>query len=338
MEKIIRTICLFTKNITPTNLAQLNKIANLLTKNKFIIQTKRICLSRYRNNLNCDEFKKQEILVGMGSISFDQANKILPDFLHSKNKSINLDLTHENITTKHVEILFKIIKLAPQNTFNFTYGFNLPASSPYFPSAKFDREGFSIGLQPTNLAESCNSLPQWFEKMKIVWQELYDLLKSIPGFLGIDSSIAPLFSDKSSFMHVINKISGYNFSRSVTTDIYTSISKFIKEANPKPIGLCGLMFPCLEDFELAAEYEAGNFNIERNIFLSLHSGLGVDTYPIAINENCERVVEVLRLIQQLSNKYKKPLSARFVSDGKAKTGEKTNFKNQYLKDIIIKKL
>ncbi|OHA47383.1 MAG: hypothetical protein A2541_00885 [Candidatus Taylorbacteria bacterium RIFOXYD2_FULL_36_9] len=98
------------------------------------------------------------------------------------------------------------------------------------------------------------------------------------------------------------------------------------------------MFPCLEDFELAEEYEKGNFNIERNIFLSLHSGLGIDTYPIAVNQNKERIVEILKLVQQLSNKFKKPLSVRFVSDGKAKLGEKTDFKNQYLKDVIIKKI
>ena len=98
------------------------------------------------------------------------------------------------------------------------------------------------------------------------------------------------------------------------------------------------MFPCLEDFELASEYEKGNFPIERNIFLSLHSGLGIDTYPIGIDESKDRVLEILSLLQGLSNKYKKPLSARFVSDGKARIGEKTDFKNQYLKDVVIRRL
>lgn len=46
-------------------------------------------------------------------------------------------------------------------------------------------------------------------------------------------------------------------------------------------------------------------------------------------------VGILRLTQQLSNKYKKPLSVRFVSDGQAKIGEKTAFKNQYLKDVTV---
>ena len=116
------------------------------------------------------------------------------------------------------------------------------------------------------------------------------------------------------------------------------ITEFIKKENPRPIGLCGLMFPCLEDFELAEAYERGDFDLERNLFLSLHSGLGIDTYPIAINESPERVLDILRLLIGLSNKYKKPLSARFISDGKAKIGEMTKFGNQYLKNVILRKL
>ncbi len=116
------------------------------------------------------------------------------------------------------------------------------------------------------------------------------------------------------------------------------ITKFIKKENPNPIVLCGLMLPCLEDYDLAKEYENGNFTMERNIYLSLHSGLGIDTYPVGINESPQKILEILKLIQALSNKYKKPLSARFVSDGKAKIGEKTDFQNQYLKDVIIRSL
>ena len=98
------------------------------------------------------------------------------------------------------------------------------------------------------------------------------------------------------------------------------------------------MFPCLEDFELADEYESSNFSIERNIYLSLHSGLGIDNYPIGTDEKPERVLEILKLLQGLSNKYKKALSVRIVSDGKTKIGEKTHFQNQFLKDVIVRKL
>jgi uncharacterized protein (UPF0210 family) len=121
----------------------------------------------------------------------------------------------------------------------------------------------------------------------------------------------------------------------MTKDLYLKITEFIKNNNPKPIGLCGIMLPCLEDFELAAEYQQGNFTIERNIYLSLHSGLGIDTYPIGIDESPARIFEILCLLHGLSQKYNKPLSARFVSDGRAKIGDMTDLKNQYLKDVVV---
>jgi uncharacterized protein (UPF0210 family) len=128
------------------------------------------------------------------------------------------------------------------------------------------------------------------------------------------------------------------FPFTTTTDFYLRITKFLKTQNPKPIGLCGIMFPCVEDFSLAEQYEENDFLIERNVFLSLHSGLGIDVYPIGINEDKERVLEILSLLKGLAEKYDKPLAARFVSDGKAKSGQKTDFKNPYLKDVVINPL
>lgn len=336
MEKIIRTICIFTDEITNREMKRFEEISTLLERKGFSIQTKRFCLSGYKP-ANDKELFNKGILLGLGEQTFEELKGNFTDFMKSENKDINLDLTNENITIEHAEVLFRIIESKPDNTFRFTYGFNLPVSSPFFPSAKFGQKGFGIGLQATNLSVNCNRLAGWLEKMKNVWEEVDSLISPIEGFLGIDSSIAPLYKGHGSLVNFVKRL-GLDFSHSVTTDIYTTISKYIQEHNPKPVGLCGLMFPCLEDFELADEYEKGKFNIERNIFLSLHCGLGIDTYPIAINQNKERVVEILRLLRQLSNKYKKPLSARFVSDGKAKIGEKTDFKNQYLKDAVVREL
>ena len=77
---------------------------------------------------------------------------------------------------------------------------------------------------------------------------------------------------------------------------------------------------------------------QRNLFLSLQSGLGVDTYPIGVDESPRRVLEILTVLQRLSQRYDKPLSARFVSDGRARIGERSDFGNQYLKDVVIRPL
>ena len=192
-------------------------------------------------------------------------------------------------------------------------------------------------MQSPNLASSVSSIDEWLNRKKSVWKEINQIFENNVDFLGIDASTAPLYRGDGSLIGFIEKL-GYNFTESTTTDIWTRITNFINDENTNSIGLNGLMLPCLEDFELADEYEKGNFSIERNIFLSLQSGLGIDTYPIGIDESPKRVLNILKTIQSLSNKYDKPLSVRFVSDGKAKIGNRTSFKNKYLKDVIIRKL
>ncbi len=336
MDKIIRTICYFAENPNSKIIERLNEIEERLSNKGFQIQTKRACIPNMGFQELETKFADNSIFLGTGELSFGDSKKQLGDFLASQNVAFNLDLSSEEIKQKHAEVLFKIIKERSEHTFRFTYGFNLPGSSPYYPSAKFDKKGFSIGLQPTNLAKDCKSLEEWLEKSKNVWNEIVQIFSKEKDFLGIDSSVAPLF-DEASLVGIIKKF-GQDFNQSVLSDIYLKVTQFIKSQNPKPVGLCGMMLPCLEDSELAKEYEKGNFSIERNLFLSLHSGLGVDTYPIGINEEPNKILGVLKLTQGLSKKYNKPLSVRFVSDGKTRIGDKSDFNNQYLRDVVIRGL
>ncbi|OGG26332.1 hypothetical protein A2960_05545 [Candidatus Gottesmanbacteria bacterium RIFCSPLOWO2_01_FULL_39_12b] len=337
-NKIVRTVCYFTKDPSSETVKKVDWIAGVLTENGYNIQTKRICSPDIDKIKELDrQFTNDTYIFGIGSLPKGKLLKELNILTNCKDISFNLDLTRNDITNEDLDVLFEIIKQKPNKTFNFAYVFNNPHSSPYFPSATYHEEGFTIGLQPTDLSQDCATIDEWLAKMKIVWSEIYNLFSRNPDFLGIDSSIAPLFTGKSSLIGFIKKLF-YDFSRSATSDVYLRTTEFIKKENPKPIGLCGIMFPCLEDFELSQEYEKGNFSIERNIYLSLHCGLGIDTYPIGIDEKKDRVMEILKLIRGLSNKYNKPLSARFVSDGKAKIGNRTDFQNQYLKDVVIRPL
>ncbi len=337
-NKILRTLCLFTDSPAPDSLIRLSELAAKAEKIGYTIQTKRLC------TINATPLKvlkevasDASIYLSVSTLSKKSALAQLDDFCNGRDVNFNLDLTTAEIDTSDTNILFDIIRKAPAKTFSFTYVFNHAASSPYFPSARYERDGFSVGMQSPDLSVGCTTLEEWLASMSECWQELYILYSTEDDFLGIDSSVAPLFTGESSLINFIKKL-GMNFSESVVTDTYLRITKHLKEANPKPVGLCGLMFPCLEDFELAEEYEKGNFSIERNLFLSLHSGLGIDTYPIGVDEKQSAVINILNTVQGLANKYKKPLAARFVSDGIAKVGDKTNFKNPYLKDVVIRPL
>lgn len=336
-SKVIRTICVFSEEPRDEDAYKIKSVGKKLEEKGYEIQTKRMVSTMSRIDALQTVASKGIDYTSVGDISYEDAVTLMPRFLKTENLVYNIDLAGVDVERKHVQLLMEIIKTDPSKTFNFAYTFNNVATSPFFPSARYKQDGFAIGMQPTDLAEGCKSLENWLERMKGCWEEIAQVFVDDPSFLGIDSSIVPLSAGDSSFIHFVKRL-GYSFDDSVTTDFYTKITKYIKEQNPKPVGLCGLMLPCLEDVELAAEYEKGNFTIERNIFLSLHSGLGIDTYPIGIDERPERIAEVLRLVKALSNKYQKPLSARFVSDGKTAIGGKTDFKHPYLADCIVRPL
>ncbi len=339
MEKIIRSICLFSPSPNKNEaVIKHQEIADLLQANKFQIQTQRLCFRNTSIEAIEAEFDQQlPYLYALGSLNLIQMKAILPSFLESKLPiSCNLQL-QKKVDMDAVDILKKIIHTSADKTFHFCFSFGAANNSPFFPSTHYDKTGFSIGLQATNLAAICPDSQTWMKSMLEVWNELAGTFAEFPDFLGIDSSIAPLFDGAGSFIHFAQQQVG-PLGKLCTSDFFTQISNFIKKENPKPIGLCGLMFPCLEDFELAKCYEKGAFNIERTIFLSLHSGVGIDTYPIGIDESPERILQILSLVQALSQKYQKALSVRFVSDGYHKIGEKSNFENPYLKDVILRQL
>ena len=336
-NKIIRSLCYYSSEISKDTAERLKQLEKKLFENKYVIQTKRICSPNYSFS-ELDQITEGICdYVSIGNVSLEKAVENLDDFFRSEKFIFNVDLTSESIEKKHVDLFFEVMREKAGHTFNFTYIFNGPPSSPFFPSGHYEQDGFCLGLQVTDLAEGCERLQEWFDAMKFVWDELYTVFKNEPDFLGIDSSIAPLFSENSSLLYFVKRL-GYDLEASSTTTMYIQMTDWIKKENPKPIGLCGLMLPCLEDFELAQQYEHGNFPIERNLYLSLHCGLGIDAYPIGTDERPERLMEILQLVQKLSNKYKKPLSARFVSDGKAGIGEKTDFQNQYLQDVFVRRL
>jgi uncharacterized protein (UPF0210 family) len=336
LKKIVRSICYFTSDPHSDWYKRLHELSNRLEQANYEIQTKRVCFGGLSIKEADAAIDDESLFIAIGSLKTAQAQSQFEDFLTAGNISFNLDIT-AGVSAEDLRLLFDIIAGNASKTFNFTYTVNAPFSSPYFPSASYEQDGFAIGLQSTDLSANCDRVDAWLENMQIVWQNLLDLFAHETDFIGIDSSIAPLFAGDSSFVEFIKRV--YKpFSEAVTTDIFTQISSFIKTRNPRPIGLCGLMFPCLEDAALAQEYEQGDFSIERNIFLSLHSGLGIDTYPIAIDENPRRVLEILQLVRALSIRYQKPLSARFISDGKAKIGHQTDFQNPYLQDVVLRKL
>ncbi|MEM7800474.1 MAG: DUF711 family protein [Chloroflexota bacterium] len=337
-KKVLRTVTGFCRSLD-----QLDQTLDEVRQKKawaeaagYLVQTHRVCVAAGTFAGLEERLTDPATFCSLGTLSLDSATNQLDDFFRLPNGNFNLDLT-AGVSPAHVDLLLRIVEEAPAKTFGFTFVVNNKPGSPYFPSATFGEVGYALGLQSTNLAAGCTTLEEWFNAQQAVWSELITLFGKDQSFLGIDSSVAPIFDGESSLINFVETLAP-SFSQAVTSDLFTRITSFLNQETPKPVGLCGLMFPCLEDFELAKAYEKGEFSIERNLFLALHSGLGIDTYPIGINESPARVFEILQLLVALSNKYSKPLSARFVSDGKTSIGARSDFQNQYLADVRVRAL
>ena len=340
MAKTIRSLCYFSERYSDKTKARVDALYNRLVAAGFEIQTQRIvlpeaALSTLLSTSSVAQWDGDGY-IAIGPVSRQRWSSIREAFYSDLNLSCHLDLTQQ-ILAADVDRLFEIIATAADKTFNFSYCVNNPPSSPFFPSARWQQDGFAIGLQSTDLLEAEDGVADWMRKMRHCWQQIVDLFADDGDFLGIDSSIAPLYHGSSSLVNFIRRQCG-SFEQAVTTPIFTQLSQPLREYNPRPVGLCGLMLPCLEDFELAEEYQAGRFTIERNLFLALHSGLGIDTYPIGIDQSPARVFEILSLLRQLSLKYHKPLSARFISDGQASINGQSDFDHPFLQDVIIRPL
>lgn len=336
-NKVIRTITCFADKPSNRTIRKLATLAERLQGAGYTVQTTRVCSKQKDIRVLTDELGDSGAALSVGQLTFPSALRQLPQFIEAPSTAFHVDLTNERIGLRHVDLFRQIVDASASHTFNFCYTFNNAPGSPFFPAASYLADGFAIGLQPTDLSASAATLDEWLAAMRTCWDEIDHLFARERGYLGIDGSIAPFGAGKGSLVNFIKRL-GYSFERSTTTDTYVRITNFLRTQNPRPVGLNGLMLPCLEDSELTAEYDAGRFSLERNLFLSLHSGLGIDTCPVGIDEIPDRLLEVLRLTQALSNKHNKALSVRFASDGHARVGDCTDFQSPYLTDCTIRAL
>lgn len=335
-DRIVRSLCAFTDRLDPALPARLDTLAARLTDAGFTLQTQRICVTGHGIAEVEQAYGGAGLYLSVGGLDRQQTATQFDAFLAADNVAFNLELG-DAVEAGDGDWLQRIIRERPEKGFSFAYTACNAPGSPFFPSASWAGNGFAIGLQPTDLAAGCATLDAWLARLATTWDELVALFDDTSGFLGIDGSIAPLFDGPGSLLGHIARWHG-PIERAATSDTFLRITRFLQTRNPRPTGLNGIMFPCLEDFVLADDYARGAFDIERNLFLSLHSGLGIDTYPLGIDEPPARVEELLRLLHGLATKYDKPLSARFVSDGRARIGERSDFGNPFLKDVILRPL
>ena len=338
-NKIIRSLCYYTDNPGPHTVARLQALQSLFESRGFALQTLRIACPDGLFEVAELEAKLQaypELLLSIGHLEPEAVQTALPSFRRSPKVFFHRRID-QGFAPGDWPMLQSLWRKAPLKSFHLAFNACCPASSPFFPSARYEREGFSVGLQSTNLAAEVPNFKAWLQRQQEVWLELADLLAAQPDALGIDSSIAPLGRGAGSLVHWLEQWLG-SWEKAVQSSIFMDMTAFIRAQNPWPVGLCGLMLPCLEDFQLAEQYEKGAFSLERNLFLSLHCGLGIDTYPAPLDTPLERLQDLGEQVRRLALKYQKCLSIRLIADGKSQAGQVSDFQNHYLQDAVLQTL
>jgi hypothetical protein len=333
---IVRSLCLFTDRLDPAEGKRLDALAGRLQSAGIALQTRRLCVAGHGPREVAAAHGDGARFLSIGQLDRATLARRFEAFVTADDVACNL-APDGPVTAADVAWLFRLLAERPDKSFAFAYTFGNVPGSPFFPSAAWAGNGFAVGLQPTDLAAGAETVDDWLARVRKAWQTLLALFGDEPDFLGIDGSIAPLWNEPGSLVGHVRRWAG-SFEQAVTSDLFLRITDFVRRNNPRPVGLNGLMLPCLEDRLLADEYAQGHFTVERNLFLALHCGLGIDTYPLGIDETPERVLAILRLVQGLAARHAKPLSVRLVSDGRARIGERTGFGNRYLHDVVVRPL
>ena len=108
------------------------------------------------------------------------------------------------------------------------------------------------------------------------------------------------------------------------------MTSVIRDLPIRTCGYCGLMLPVLEDQVLAKRVSEDRFDLRDLLLYSSVCGTGLDMVPLPGDVSTETLAGIIADVAALSNRLRKPLSARlYLVPGKA-PGELAHFDNPYL--------
>ena len=130
-QKYIRTICVFSADPSKLDIDKLYSLKNKLEGRGYIVQTLRMVSEKKEIKKFERTISDTSIMLGIGTISFEEALTIKQLFYDSRI-SMNINLTTDPITMNHVEFILDLINNAPEKMFDFAYVFNNADNSPFF--------------------------------------------------------------------------------------------------------------------------------------------------------------------------------------------------------------
>ena len=217
---------------------------------------------------------------------------------------------------------------------------NVPAGTPFFPSAYWEGEGtgFALALEAADLAVEAFSNAEtlrearklYIERLESEAGKLESIGESLSKeygvpFLGLDLTPAPFISVERSVGTALEKLGVRSVGLHGSLAAAAFLMDAIDRARYKKIGFNGLMLPILEDAVLAKRVEEDTLTIKDLLLMSSVCGTGLDTVPLSGDVSKEQVASVLLDVASLSSRLQKPLTARLMPIPGKRAGEKTTF-------------
>jgi uncharacterized protein (UPF0210 family) len=249
------------------------------------------------------------------------------------------------------EAMVAIARATPGGIGNFRFAAaaNVPAGTPFFPVAYHGgSDAMAIGLESppllsagfagaSTLAEAKQHLTELLESRL---GPLERLVRDIArrerrGYTGIDVSPAP--GKDASIGAAIEALTGVPFGAPSTLAGCAAITDVLKSLRVKTCGYSGLMLPVLEDPVLARRASEGRFSVRDLLLYSCVCGTGLDVVPLPGDSRADRLAALIADVAALSNKLRKPLSARLFPVPDKAAGEVAHFDDPYLTDSVVLK-
>jgi uncharacterized protein (UPF0210 family) len=256
---------------------------------------------------------------------------------------------HAKATRTAADIVVALSRVTPDGKANFRFAAaaNVPAGTPFFPVAHHEgADAISIGMETPRLLRAAvgdardpaAAQQRMRETLTKELAPVERLMKRFAGeekrrYLGIDTSPAP--GPDSSIAEVIEAITGVPFGAPSTLNACAAVTAAVKSLEVTTCGYSGLMLPVLEDPPLARRAAEGRFGIQELLLYSSVCGTGLDVVPVPGDVAPEDLERVFRDVATLSDRLRKPLSARlFPIPGKT-AGETVEFDDPFLTDSVV---
>jgi uncharacterized protein (UPF0210 family) len=289
------------------------------------------------------------IAIGPALIDHPESYALIPEIIAGTEVvfcSAEIATQAQGLSLPAIHACARIIcALAPQDpngfaNLYFTALANVPAGSPFFPSAYHTEgpPGFALATESAGLAVSAfqkaDNLPAGINRLKDEVRTHAERLEQTAGkvtdltgmpFFGIDFSLAPFPTPASSLGSALEAMGvpvvGQHGSLAAAAILASALDKVAFART----GFSGLLFPQLEDSALANSAAEGILTVRDMLMYSAVCGTGLDTIPLPGSTSPEELAPLLLDLAALALRLDKPLTARLMPIPGKQAGEPTSF-------------